>query len=119
MRTFALLALSTLLFAASSSIAAGTCTDEKGFCPFRDAAGAAAPAAADEKCAAMAMADGKKAGCCDAKAEDAAGCCSAEKAAAAGCCGGEKAEGAGCCSGASCGEEKPGGGAAPHAHPGA
>lgn len=108
MRTFALLALSSLLLAASPSLAAGTCTDEKGFCPFRDAAGAAAAAAAGEKCAAMAMADGKKADCCEAKAEDAAGCCS-----------GEKVEGAGCCSGPSCGEEKPGGGAAPHAHPGA
>lgn len=115
MRSLSILALSLFLLAPASALAAGTCTDAEGFCPFRGGA-----AAADENC--LAMADGEKPGCCGGEEGKSAGCCgdSAEKAGCcagmaegAGCCGGEKAEGAGCA------DEKPEGDAAPHVHPGA
>ena len=101
-----ILTLSTVLLAAAPALAAGTCTDAEGFCPFRDRA-----AAAGENCLAMTE-DGEKAGCCGAEQGKGPGCC-AGKADGAGCCGGETAEGAGCKG------EQPEGGAAPHVHPGA
>lgn len=108
MSTLVRLALSALLFAAAPQLASASCSDEKGFCPFRD--GAAAGAAEGEKnCGAMAMAAGDQRGCCGAEAE-----------ATDGCCGGAHADDGGCCgAGESCSKPKGEGGAAPHTHPGA